>query len=128
MIRALQDLRSNPGGTGHHVLHWSAGHDPDERIRKAAASCEQWLRHQRTLPERLSPRRLVLWAFWWLKQAHALELGVPVDPAGAQRTRRKENERAKALELAGDPRIDDGDPTADEHDPEAGTPPDGDAA
>lgn len=128
MIRALQELRSNPGGTGHHVLHWSAGHDPDERIRKAAASCEQWLRHQRTLPERLSPRRIVLLAFWWLKQAHALELGVSIDPAGAQRTRRKENERAKALEQAGDPRIDDGDPTTDEHDPEAGTSPDGGAA
>lgn len=48
------------------------------------------LRHQIGLDPNLSPRRPLLAAFWWLRQAHLLSLGVEIDQPGAQRTRNKE--------------------------------------
>jgi len=98
MIRAVVDLRVNPEGKGHRVLHWSSTHDPHPRVRDAAKSASQTLRHRRGLPEGTSPRRALMSALWWLKQAHMLGLGIQPDPDGAQRTRAKELTRTKEVE------------------------------
>ena len=103
MIRAVVDLRVNPDGKGHRALNWSSTHDPHPRVREAAKSASQSLRHQRGLPEGTSPRRAVMSALWWLKQAHMLGLGIQPDPDGAQRTRIKELSRTKETERVNKP-------------------------
>lgn len=94
-VKAVAELRVNPGGRSHHVLHWSSEHDPDELVRASARAAYKSMRHQQPLPDQSSPRRPLMAAFWWLRQAHRLELGLPVDPEGAQRTRTKELRRIK---------------------------------
>ena len=37
-----------------------------------------------------SPRRRLVAALWWLRQAHRVALGLDLDSAGARRTRQKE--------------------------------------
>lgn len=94
-VKAVAELRVNPGGRSHHVLHWSSEHDPDELVRAYARAAYKGMRHQQPLPDQSSPRRPLMAAFWWLRQAHRLELGLPVDAEGAQRTRTKELRRIK---------------------------------
>lgn len=98
MIRAVVDLKVNPEGRGHRALFWSSKHDPHPRVRDAARAAYQSLRHERGLPAGASPRRAVMSALWWLKQAHLLGLGIQPDPDGAQRTRAKELTRVKEVE------------------------------
>jgi hypothetical protein len=94
-IRALQELKVNPRGRAHHVLHWVSKNDPDKDVRDAAAKAYNDLRHEQGLGEGLSPRRPLLAAFWWLRQAHLFQLGVEPDTQGAQRTRAKEVTRTE---------------------------------
>ena len=96
-VRAVSALRVNPGGKGHRTLHIAAKLDPDERVRDAARDAELTIRHARRLPDRVSPRRAVLKAVWWLKQAHMRELGEMVDADLAQRTQAKELTRTKVV-------------------------------
>ena len=93
--RALQELRVNPGGKSHHVLYWSSRHDPDEEVRKHAKSAYRVMRHGEGLERGQSPRRPLMAAYWWLRQAHLFHLGIEVDPTGAQRTRTKELRRIR---------------------------------
>jgi hypothetical protein len=85
-IRALLELRINPGGDGHRVLRWVADKDPDEGVRVAAQKAYNEVRRGERLGD-MSPRRALLQAFWWLEQAHMLALGQDVNGPGAQRTR-----------------------------------------
>jgi hypothetical protein len=101
LVRAIADLRANPEGRGHRTLHWSSEHDPDETVRKAARQAYETIRHARGLPDRVSPRRAVMSALWWLRQAHLLGLGIQPDRDLAQRTREKELTRTKESERAG---------------------------
>jgi len=94
-IRALQDLKVNPRGRAHHVLHWVSKNDPEKDVRDAAAKAYNDLRHGQRLGDGLSPRRPLLAAFWWLRQAHLFGLGVEPDTRGAQRTRAKEVTRTE---------------------------------
>jgi hypothetical protein len=87
-IRALRELRNNPGGDGHHTLHFASQHDPDESVREAAKVAYEEVLQGERLGD-MSPRRAVLYAFWWLEQAHMLSLGQKIDAAGAQRTRER---------------------------------------
>ena len=96
--KALFELRVNPGGKSHHVAYWSSRNDPDEQVRKHSKSAYRAMRHQEGLEPGQSPRRPLMAAFWWLRQAHLLHLGVEVDPKGAQRTRTKELRRIKESE------------------------------
>lgn len=89
-IRAALELHVNPEGRGHRILHHAAEHDPDPDVRKLARSAYGRLRASPKLPDSVSPRRALLAAFWWLRQAHLIELGMPIDAVGAQRTLRKE--------------------------------------
>jgi hypothetical protein len=101
-VRAAAALRINPSGKGHRTLHVAASIDPDEDVRVAARQAEKALRHHGTLPERVSPRRAVMTAIWFLKQAHVRHLGHRVDEDGAQRTRRQELTRTKEVERSND--------------------------
>lgn len=98
MVRAVMDLRSNPEGRGHRALHWSSENDPHQHVRDAAGRAYETIRHARGLPERVSPRRAVMSALWWLRQAHLLGLGIQPDHDLAQRTREKELSRTKEAE------------------------------
>jgi hypothetical protein len=100
LVRAIADLRANPEGRGHRALHWSSEYDPDETVKKAAQQAYETIRHARGLPDRVSPRRAVMSALWWLRQAHLLGLGIQPDRDLAQRTREKELTRTKESERA----------------------------
>ncbi len=89
-IRAIQELRSNPGSRGHHVLHWSMKHDPDEGVREAARAAYGAMTKGSRISKRTSPRRLIFAALWWLRQAHLHTVGVEPDIENARRTRQQE--------------------------------------
>jgi hypothetical protein len=89
-LRAVAELGVNPDGKGHQVLHHVQIHDGDADVRTAATAAYPKLREARPLPAGMSPRRAILHALWWLRQAHLLSLGVAIDTDGAQRTRAEE--------------------------------------
>lgn len=110
LIRAFSNLGVNPEGKGHRALNASARIDPDHDVRAAAHDASQRLRRADGLPEGVSPRRAILSALWWIRQAHLLdlqarypELGIQLDEDGAQRTRIKELTRTKEAERANKP-------------------------
>ncbi|MBL8753827.1 MAG: hypothetical protein JNK15_11070 [Planctomycetes bacterium] len=95
--RAVKTLAIDPGGRGHAALKVASEIDPDPRVREVANDAYQSLRRGLGMPSDSSPRRAVLGAFWWLRQAHLLDLDPmqKIDAEGAQRTRRKELDRTK---------------------------------
>jgi hypothetical protein len=94
-VRALQDLRMNPRGHGHHVLHHVQGNDPDSAVKDAAKAAYNEMRHGEDLPENRSPRRAILGALFWIRRAHFIELEgqEKLDETGALRTRNREGRR-----------------------------------
>ena len=98
-VQALSALRVNPGGRAHRTLFWLANNDPDESVRKFARKAHKQVRHldrsKSNLDVGASSRRPLFEAFWWLRQAHLLTLGIEIDQAGARRTRRKELQRTR---------------------------------
>lgn len=97
-VRAAKTLAINPEGRGHRLLQAASEMDPDPIVREAANDAYQSLRRGVTLPDGMSPRRAVLGAFWWLRQAHLKALDIEIDRDGAQRTRIKELSRTKERE------------------------------
>lgn len=102
LIRAVASLGVNPEGKGHRALRMSSDIDPDSEVRAAARDAYERLRRVKGLPEETSPRRAVMSALWWIRQAHVLGLRpeVRLDRDGAQRTRIKELSRTKEHERA----------------------------
>jgi hypothetical protein len=98
LIRAAVSLGINPEGKGHRVLRVSADLDPDAHVRDAANQAYEQMRRGLGLPDGVSPRRAVMTALWWLRQAHLLGLGIQPDADGAQRTRAKEVTRTRDAE------------------------------
>jgi len=98
LIRAAGSLGVNPEGKGHRILRVAADLDPEPEVRDAANQSYQQLRRSGGLPEAVSPRRAIMSALWWIRQAHLLGLGIQPDPDGAQRTRVKELARTKETE------------------------------
>lgn len=104
-IRAFSSLFANPEGKAQRVLRVAASIDPEPSVREAANEAFQRLRRGLPPADAVSPRKAVLSALWWLRQAHLLALDVvPADPGrevikidsdGAQRTRAKELNRTK---------------------------------
>ena len=98
-VQALAALRVNPGGRGHRTLFWLLNNDPDETVKELAKKAHKRVRHldrdKPNLDEGASPRRPLFEAFWWLRQAHLITLGVEIDQAGAMRTRRRELHRTR---------------------------------
>ena len=98
-VQALAALCVNPGGRAHRTLFWLSENDPNETTRALAKRAHKQIRRldrkKPNLDEGASPRRPLFEAFWWLRQAHLLTLGVKVDEAGAMRTRRKELHRTR---------------------------------
>jgi hypothetical protein len=98
-VKAIEELHMNPGGKGHHTLYWSMQHDPESDVRDAASRAYKAMRHFDAFPPNMSPRRPLMAAFWWFRQAQLISSGGKVDPRGAQRTRNKELRRIKEEEL-----------------------------
>ena len=98
-VQALKALRVNPGGRAHRTLFWLLNNDPDETVKELAKKAHKKVRHldrgKPNLDEGASPRRPLFEAFWWLRQAHLITLGVEIDQAGAMRTRRRELHRTQ---------------------------------
>ena len=98
-VQSVTALRVNPGGRAHRTLFWLLENDPDETVRRLAKRAHKRIRHldrkKPNLDEGASPRRPLFEAFWWLRQAHLLTLGVEIDEAGAMRTRRRELHRTR---------------------------------
>jgi hypothetical protein len=97
-VRAAKTLAVNPEGRGHRLLQAASEMDPEPSVREVANDAYQSLRRGVGLPEGMSPRRAVLGAFWWLRQAHLKALNIEIDRDGAQRTRIKELSRTKQPE------------------------------
>lgn len=104
LIRAAVSLGINPEGKGHRVLHAASRIDPDPDVRDSARQGYEQIRRQGGKPEAASPRRAVITAMWWVRQAHLLGLGVQPDRDRAQRTREKELRRTMELEREPAPR------------------------
>ena len=98
-VQAVTALRVNPGGRAHRTLFWLSKNDPDETVREFAKRAHGQIRHlnrnKPNLDRGASPRRPLFEAFWWLRQAHLLALGKPIDESGALRTRRTELHRTR---------------------------------
>lgn len=99
LVRAVRELRVNPAGKGHHILHHASQHDPDDRVKEAAKVAYAELRRGWSASRKVSPRTMLLAAFWWLRQAHLLSLDIDVDADGAQRTRDQERRRTTEPEV-----------------------------
>lgn len=98
LIRAFGSLGVNPEGKGHRVVRMASQFDPEPRVREAARQGYEKLRRNVGLPDDVSPRRAIMSALWWVRQAHLLGLEIQPDPDGAQRTRIKELARTKEIE------------------------------
>ena len=98
-VQALTALRVNPGGRAHRTIYWLLKNDPDAKVRILAGKAHKRIRHldrnKPNLDEGASPRRPLFEAFWWLRQAHLLTLGVKIDADGAKRTLRRELHRTR---------------------------------
>ena len=98
-VQAISALRVNPGGRAHRTLFWLSQNDPDETVRESAKGAHKRIRHldrkKPNLDDGASPRRPLFEAFWWLRQAHLVTLGIEIDRQGAMRTRRKELHRTR---------------------------------
>ena len=98
-VQALAALRVNPGGRAHRTLFWLLNNDPDETVQELATKAHKRVRHldrgKPNLDEGASPRRPLFEAFWWLRQAHLIMLGIEIDQSGAKRTRRTELHRTR---------------------------------
>lgn len=103
LIRAAGSLGVNPEGKGHRILKMTADLDPEADVRDAAKQSYEQLRRNVGLPDGVSPRRAIMSALWWVRQAHLLGLGIQPDPDGAQRTRVKELARTKETERVDKP-------------------------
>lgn len=101
-IQALKVLGVNPGGRAHRTLFWLLNNDPDRGVREYAKRVHRQVRqldrNRPNLDKGASPRRPLFEAFWWLRQAHLITLGIKVDQSGAMRTRRKELHRTRERE------------------------------
>ena len=98
-VEALRSLRVNPGGRAHKTLFWILNNDPSEEVREHAKKAHSKVRHldrkKPNLDVGASPRRPLFEAFLWLRQAHLIALGEPIDAEGAMRTHRKELHRTR---------------------------------
>ena len=98
-VQALTALRVNPGGRAHRTLFWLSQNDPDAEVRELAKRAHKQIRHidrrKPNLDVGASPRRPLFEAYWWLRRAHIVTLGIKIDEPGAMRTRRKELHRTR---------------------------------
>jgi len=102
--RAALELRINPRGTSHRLALWSSQNDPDAEVRDSALKLYESLRHQKTIDTKLSPRRPLMAAYWWIRQAHLRSLSITIDKRGAQRTRSKDLRWTERIDSANQPK------------------------
>lgn len=97
-IRAAEALRCNPGSRSQNILLKVSKHDPNNDVRELARKVYTTFRHRPHLPKGLSPRRTVLSALFYLRQAHLISLDIDIDEPGANRTREEEARRTTQSE------------------------------
>jgi hypothetical protein len=91
-VRAVADLGADPSDTGHfhhQVLDKCAVNDPSPRVCKAAETASKSL-ETRTGWKAGSSKRMLLHAWWWIRQAHLLSSGAEIDREAALRLRETE--------------------------------------
>jgi hypothetical protein len=92
-VRAVADLGADPSDTGHfhhQVLDKCAANDPDPKVRKAAADASAGLK-TRSGWKAGSGKRMLLHAWWWIRQAHLISHEVAIiDQEGALKRREAE--------------------------------------
>lgn len=103
LVKAVVSLGINPEGKAHRVLYMSSQIDPDPDVRDAARQAYAVVHRDFRLSDDTSPRRAVMSALWWIRQAHLLGLEIQPDRDGAQRTRIKELTRTKEAERDANP-------------------------
>ena len=98
-VESVTALRVNAGGRAHRTLFWLSKNDPDETVRDSAKRAHKQIRHldrkKPNLDDGASPRRPIFEAFWILRRAHLVTLGIEIDEPGAMRTRRRELHRTQ---------------------------------
>lgn len=91
-VRAVADLGADPSDTGHfhhQVLDKCAVNDPSPMVQKAAAAASARLK-TRTGWKAGSSKRMLLHAWWWIRQAHLISSGAEIDREAALRRRETE--------------------------------------
>jgi len=86
-------LHANPKGRGDHILFQVMMNDPDEKVRASAVKAYKKVRNYKGDTGGMVARNLFMKAFWWLRQAQRLSLGLEIDSVGARRTASKELDR-----------------------------------
>jgi hypothetical protein len=93
---AVAELKVNPDGRGHHVLHQASLKDPDEDVQEAARKAYEVVRHSDGATGGMSPRTLLFRSFWCLRQGHLLALDRVMDEDGAKSTRDREVRKSES--------------------------------
>jgi hypothetical protein len=91
-VRAVTDLGADPSDTGHfhhQVLDKCAVNDPSPRVRKAAEAAAASLK-TRSGWKAGSSKRMLLHAWWWIRQAHLISLGEEINQEAALKRREAE--------------------------------------
>ncbi len=91
-VRAVADLGADPSDTGHfhhQVLDKCAVNDPSPRVRKAAEAAAASLK-TRSGWKAGSSKRMLLHAWWWIRQAHLISFGTEMDREAALKRREAE--------------------------------------
>lgn len=91
-VRAVTDLGADPSDTGHfhhQVLDKCAANDPSPRVRKAAEAAAASLK-TRSGWKAGSSKRMLLHAWWWIRQAHLISLGEEINQEAALKRREAE--------------------------------------
>ena len=89
-LKAIEELKANPGGKSHKHLDFMRKGDPDERVKKVAYASYTAVRHAKQHKDERSQHRAYLAAFWWIRIGKAESEGIDVDMTLAKRQRRRE--------------------------------------
>jgi hypothetical protein len=92
-VRAIVDLGVKTDGQEHffhETLKKTAENDPSEMVRKAAVKADRELNRWREGFNSSEHKRKLYEAFWWLRLAHLLSLGMEIDEAASKRLRVQE--------------------------------------
>jgi hypothetical protein len=93
-VRAIADLGVDTDGKGHYlhsILDEVAQHDPETNVRKAAQKASIKLQKLRDGWDKDNHTKHLCHAFWWIRQAHLLSLGVEINKREALKIRTNEH-------------------------------------
>lgn len=94
-LRAVGDLGINTDGKGHQfhrILDKVAQNDPSKLVREMASKIAEKINTREGIVEG-SHKRLLMQAWWWIRQVHALRNGIQIDESAALLLRQTEVRR-----------------------------------